>query len=469
MTMDKHQNIFYSYNQGDLSDIDREVQLEDNVTKALINLLENSDRQVTVDFLKRFVNSKIRLGRTEFQYALQKNLVGESHKTAQETPHKFILGISPTGKMDEKSRTIVGLEREEEKLKGIKAQIKNILRNENEVEGSKIVDRFIKLLNANKIQFDSRKQDINVSDINYLYQLLASKSRPDGWIVNKNIAVLIENKIWGKLSSNQIDRHNNKWFNGKGESKPASWKKIYNFFKEESSRNDLGEVTKFLVKQFTEYLEVIGLAGFTEIPFNDSTPYDLDDAKNILRNLMVEIEKEIGDLDKSLERRGRPLEDPWDYFGEESLHFTVGLWEEWAGLDLFVKKGKYLTKLRKNPALIFEEIERLSSCLGDYWLDTQYWRLHDWKRGKQRGPMASFEGYFVKLARLMEKGRNWKEVVKFMLKMSRHQKAFQIEKRFFYKSKKHQSLLQSPNFSQEVVKGIKELLPLYQELRTSVS
>jgi len=49
--MDLHHNLFYSYRGADVAEVDRERQLEDNVTKALINTLRLGGEDVWRPFL----------------------------------------------------------------------------------------------------------------------------------------------------------------------------------------------------------------------------------------------------------------------------------------------------------------------------------------------------------------------------------------------------------------------------------
>ena len=71
-----HKNLFFSYRgsrPNDLSDMLLDKQLEDNVTKALIYVLENSDRErVLSPFLRIAAQLRTRVPLNEVQFALQR-------------------------------------------------------------------------------------------------------------------------------------------------------------------------------------------------------------------------------------------------------------------------------------------------------------------------------------------------------------------------------------------------------------
>ena len=86
---DPHQNIFYYYKGQNKNEIQKERQLEDNTTKALINLLEFSDDKV----LKLFLH---KLG---VIYNKEKVFFYLQRKIESTTKQKVLLGISPEGKL----------------------------------------------------------------------------------------------------------------------------------------------------------------------------------------------------------------------------------------------------------------------------------------------------------------------------------------------------------------------------------
>jgi len=94
MPTDFHHNIFYFYKGGQEDDNARTRQLEDNTTKALINILENIDRQITVKFLRYIGVSVEEINNV--QYCLQKNDIGTS--ALQRKKELILLAIVPERK-----------------------------------------------------------------------------------------------------------------------------------------------------------------------------------------------------------------------------------------------------------------------------------------------------------------------------------------------------------------------------------
>ena len=90
-----HQNLFYYYT-GSLTpgkDVDR--QIENNTTKALINLLENSSVRTQNDLIESILKIKVRGSPIKFKYCLQSSAVGLGR--IGDIPNKYILAISPLG------------------------------------------------------------------------------------------------------------------------------------------------------------------------------------------------------------------------------------------------------------------------------------------------------------------------------------------------------------------------------------
>ena len=86
------------------------------------------------------------------------------------------------------------------------------------------------------------------------------KSIPDACIFNDNTAVLIEVKTQSPLVEEQIEKHVENYFGTKTKRKTISWESISRKFKSITVSNPLD---KLLIKQFCDFLELIGIAEFT--------------------------------------------------------------------------------------------------------------------------------------------------------------------------------------------------------------
>ncbi|MBL1213157.1 MAG: hypothetical protein HND52_07370 [Ignavibacteriae bacterium] len=89
---DFHDNIFYFYRGANLKDNQRERQLEDNTTKALINTLEHCEKSVANKFLKWL--GIVSEGQSFYQ--LQRKSIGKARIDSK--PQKLLLGITPNNK-----------------------------------------------------------------------------------------------------------------------------------------------------------------------------------------------------------------------------------------------------------------------------------------------------------------------------------------------------------------------------------
>ncbi len=210
-----HRNLFYSYRGAAPSIRDRdfvfERQLEDNATKALINVLEHCERtRVLVPFL-RTITKVVAKGDSEaVQFALQRVDVDRP-----QAKKKIALVIAP----------ICGL--------------------------------------------DDKKASAQVS------------GRPDAWIWDDNaFAVLVETKVVGQASSTQIKRHlssANGWSNGGVTIQCVSWANVYEFFYATYQQaNRLNPISRLLIGEFLEYLNMIGVTNRTVFDIEDFVFFALD-------------------------------------------------------------------------------------------------------------------------------------------------------------------------------------------------
>ena len=85
MSSDPHHNIFYFYRgpesmqkRIESDSYSKDIQLENNTTKALINAL----KRCTPEICKKFINFflKLALDENNIKYALQKQTIGEQRR-----------------------------------------------------------------------------------------------------------------------------------------------------------------------------------------------------------------------------------------------------------------------------------------------------------------------------------------------------------------------------------------------------
>ena len=200
---DFHRNIFYYYRGASLSDDQRERQLENNTTKALINTLEHCDRSVCQKFLTQIMD---RYGinpeiwdlptNTEFRFDLQQKLPTEG---LIGKPNRLLLALVPRN-------------------------------NQEAGQGS---------------------------------SKTGSDSRPDAWIYGDGFAVLIESKVAGGLKKSQKERYLRILSPDGVKPREAqmTWAEVFDCFSK--IQKNLNGRDHWLVGQFIQFLEWSGMAGFT--------------------------------------------------------------------------------------------------------------------------------------------------------------------------------------------------------------
>jgi hypothetical protein len=132
----------------------------------------------------------------------------------------------------------------------------------------------------------------------------SGESRPDAWIVGKNFVVLIESKVLARVDQEQMKLHFSKLL---GEDdlpkyREITWADVHRFFLDLRPR--LQGLEAWLVQQFTEYLEVIGMndfCGFRQDFFDYFFTHDDEDTRKwvkhnmeaFARNILDELRKSI--------------------------------------------------------------------------------------------------------------------------------------------------------------------------------
>jgi hypothetical protein len=197
---DFHQNIFYYYRGASQPHQKQyDQQLEDNTTKALVNTLQHSSPTVARKFLRWLGVETTAQARVE----LQKASIGKAK--IRNAAQRLLLGLIETpGQGSE----------------GIPAE-------------------------AN----ESANGD----------------SRPDAWLYGDDFVVLIESKVGGaSLKPQQMQSHFQKLQVGTKHQPRCmvrTWAEVHQFFC--GCIADVGDKDRWLIEQFTQYLEWKGMSGFT--------------------------------------------------------------------------------------------------------------------------------------------------------------------------------------------------------------
>jgi len=292
---DFHNNIFYYYRGAKQHGQRQEQQLEDNTTKALINMLQHCDPAVAAEYLKSLGITIANDNTVEFE--LQKPTIG--HEKIHCRTQRLLLAIAGT-------------------------------------------------------------QTRNASICTKLVGPFEGDSRPDAWIYGKDFVVLLESKVGDSaLELNQMRCHWRK-LQRNIQSPPcckiSTWAEVHQFFANHLPilLPNLKGKDKWLVEQFTQYLEWIGMTefvGFEESVFEFFVHEEKDPrVKQWMRDAMRALAKQVLYSDHGLKafdgyytdyhvgKFGEKDDHFWVAFGPPKFrglaHQTVSLYDY--GLDVFV-------------------------------------------------------------------------------------------------------------------------------------
>ena len=286
---DFHHNIFYYYRGAQRSNRERERQLEDNTTKALINTLEHCSPTVVLKFLDWLGITAA--GPAKFE--LQKASIGTGKIWGRS--QRLLLGLVPS--------------------KGASDPC-------DELDGTAV----------------ATKED----------------SRPDAWLYGDDFIVLLESKVAGSLELDQMQRHYQKLrvgMEGQPRCEVRTWAEVHQFFV--GILPELCGKDKWIVEQFTQYLEGIGMAEFAGLEqeiFDYFITHDDEEERQRVRGIVQSFAEKILDglqafdssFYQSYDVGQLQLKDKycWVAFGPEGeeyrqwAHQTVSLGAY--GLDVFV-------------------------------------------------------------------------------------------------------------------------------------
>jgi len=397
--MDKHLNLFYSYELGDMKDKDRAKQLENNITRAfivtLMNLTFNMQKSIIESILdKKNINKK----HNYFKYDLQ-NLKDRECLSKIDNNSRFLLTITST-------KYIV-----EPKL------------------GIKLRETY-----SGKQSFD------NIAD---------------AWIYNNHFVILCESKIGNnKINESQLIGHliNRKY--GLGiplkELKEIpiiclTWNEIYGFFNKLNIR-EMSEVDKRIVEKYKEYMIMTG--NILDLSFVVSEDgYNREIAREQFPLLLAELDKKVKIMKLGLERDKRALSDHlWDFYGKldennrvkKNPHYSIFFDTDGAGIGLTITQKK--SKIRE--LLKSDEIKEIliNLCkLNDisierYFLGLKMDGLIDYKKGQRKGETHETFNFTICLKKINSTNINneIESILKDMHKNVKYAKSFDLSLKIEY-------------------------------------
>lgn len=302
---------------------------------------------------------------------------------------------------------------------------------------------------------------------------------PDGLILDKKTAVLIEAKVSATKDHEQLKRYNKTYYYGKGNIYFINWEEIYNLAKNYQSKGDKN-IENYLLNQFREYLEVINLSGFSGINFfNKEENYDEDSARDVLKRLVVELKQKDILKQYNFKFAERPLTgNAWNYFYSEGIkennprifpHYSIYIFPEFFGLDCLFHKKEF-KKILKEKDYFFSVIENLAKKSPDYYLKfTHYRKLANKESNKnvRVGPGYENFSFMVQIRQyIKDNKKDWKERLEqyFNLLTKEHLKQISILKKTDYKDKANQNMNEPEKVIEFITSTVSETNNIYKKM-----
>jgi hypothetical protein len=410
---DGHFNMFHSYAQGNEKNSESMEILEDNLTRAFLITLSYLESSQIIKFLNASILH---------------------HQDCHLPP------ISDTSGIDKIHFDLQNLSDKSLKAYVKKPTVQKILLT--------ISPRLHKV-------FDSaeKEQENNTGG-----------SRPDGWIILGDYAILIESKVNNNpLTENQLSRHIKTHF---GVSKhhhsfsmvQLTWSKIIEgmngLFKHDEHSD--GSLKFTIFSQFREALMKSGQNLDLSFITDHGRGYNREDARNNFELLLSNFDEKIksGGMTSKIKRGKRPKAGHiWDYYGypntSESIkmdpHYSVYFDIDGAGIAFTTKKitGKKNNQLTSIVNHIeFEKFLKKCLTLSKIELSQCYYRLLnyrqiDMRRGVQSGETFQTFSHIMNLSELKyfnDKNfeKNYEIIRGTLVSLAKHAKQFEFGYRFMY-------------------------------------
>jgi len=322
MPIDFHHNIFYFYRGSQEASNEESRQLEDNVTKALINTLENIDIKITEKFL-RYIGVVTEII-SNVHFKLQKNDIGAS--ALQRKKELILLAIVPEKKQEVKFDVVK----------------KHSSRPDAWIYGN----NFAILIESKIVGY------LDYSQMKEHYRKLSSNST----IAPKSVEI-----TWTDIQ--------------------LFFKKEINF----SKINGINEADSFLIKQFKEYLDMCNLTdfnGFDADFFDYFFTHDDEESriwvKKKINSFSSQISKKLSEIDSGFYQdydQGRlkfkdsygwyfwvafgPKNRKYRKFAHLSMRFTSQGIQIFINLELKQATDSFKNKINQQPTELQHAIEDL--------------------------------------------------------------------------------------------------------------
>ena len=410
---DPHFNLFYSYSIGGkrknnsedsldeltLKDKKQFEVLEDNLTRAFLITLKSFQNNIIKYFNLLFKENSIRIDKSKNIYFDLQNIDKQLSKKIKDKKTKKILLV----------------------ISNIKPEI--------------------------------TKKDL----IKSVAENKSKGSRPDGWLILDDWAIMIESKIkHNKVDTNQLKRHIEKHFNITKDNinenfwlVTKSWKQIIDSMNEnnfvDTIHND-NPMRKYFIKDFKEVLMKTGQN--LDLSFITSGKgYNRIDARQQFKILLIRLDEKIKDTHPYLYRSGRPLADYiWDFYGwsdkgkaQYNPHYSIYFDFDGAGISLTTRnlssKKNQMEKILENKEFnnVFKKVLTLDKIQRSrYFLQLVNYKLMDWKKGQQKGKTFETFKFELNFSELNQEQTNITEIKNQFNQLKKYAKQFEFGIRILY-------------------------------------
>ncbi len=413
--MKKHLNLFYSYNQGNLSSSERIKQLEDNLTRALIVTIKNLENSTQIEFIKRLL-TKDNISSKSFVFDLQ-NIDNYDTKSVSD---RFLIILQ----RDKSSFTI-------DDFKNLNT---SFLENKTEREKKKLENDIKKYLTSETEEnFLIENITIKFAELNSILQLLYG-NRPDAWIIGEKESILFETKIGNNsVSKYQIYRHitGKKGFNiklgdlrnnsAKIYVKNITWSEISSIFLKIKEMANVSE--RFLISEFVGYISMTGQR--LNLDYIITGEIDREIHREQFSLFLNQLDAKLLEKGSKFERENRNKTQLWESYSVKNQngellrdpHFTVGFWDDKISVYLTTKNKKQInSKLTVLVEKYFTQKVQTSTVLSRYYLKQVKYDLVDKQIGQMKGERKLPFTFYVQFSVIK---KNIKTICNFMLEFAK--------------------------------------------------
>lgn len=391
--MDKHLNLFYSYNQGDFSSPETQKQLENNLTRALITTIKNLSPEAQRQIIELLIAQKtgIKLKSKKFLFDLQ-NTEHNVNKDAS----KYIIILQRT----KSEITLID-------LKKINEPILTFLTTQaNKDDLKRDINRHLK----EGSDFTRNKITIKNEELTSILDLI-HQNIPDAWIIGEQVAILIETKIGRNIASPfQIIRHitgkngfnisHKDFTSGKSDVNLVclTWEEVASLIRQ-LYKNSPDIKEHFLLNELLEYINMTAqVLDFSYIIDNE---IDNNIHKEQFELFLCKLDNVLKNKKLPFERKKRKKSGLWEPYtlsgsNKEDPHYTIHFSDKEISIYLTTRNMRQVKDSIPNLKAFYQSRKNNPAIpLFRYYICQEQYRLVDWKQGQLHGEFQHPFNFYI--------------------------------------------------------------------------